>query len=576
MAISTTAAPVAQPLRQEELARFRVILDEPAESDKLGANFDVYAAALADVIVESPAQFAVGIFGDWGSGKTTLMKAIEKRVASDKTVSVWFNAWRYEKEEHLIVPLLDTLRDDLLTWGKKHGAEDRAREAAKGIGRAARALVAGLSLTVGVPSVKFGFDGGQALEEFRRKPPERATSFYFASFTELQATLEKFFKGEEGRVVVFIDDLDRCLPQSALEVLESMKLFFDLEGFVFVVGLDQGVIERSIEAKYQPTTPVLVLDRERTEEPSATGPRRSPASGAAGPPSSGLSAPITGADYVKKIFQVPFTLPRISVEDLEGFFGELLDNAPLEEAQRTHMRHQLGPHLEFLSGKRAVNPRELKRMMNAYTVQAKMLTPKMKDDFEPEALVVLLTIRFRTEWARIYEALAADPAEFVKQLRPVLEGTSERVLDEPIPPEFAEYVKGTGNRLLEGNLEPYISSVESTHAGDLAVGEALKIVRGLRAKINELEQNPTDVTLESAIADDVSLLYSEMSRASASSATSNEAMGLVQELQRAVGQLSTASGPDREAAVAYLKALSAEAQAALLQLRQQTSTGAAA
>ena len=108
------------------------------------------------------------------------------------------------------------------------------------------------------------------------------------------------------------------------------------------------------------------------------------------------------------------------------------------------------------------------------------------------------------------------------------------------------------------------------------MGEALKIVRGLRAKINELEQNPTDVTLESAIADDVSLLYSEMSRASASSATSNEAMGLVQELQRAVGQLSTASGPDREAAVAYLKALSAEAQAALLQLRQQTSTGAAA
>ena len=160
----------------------------------------------------------------WGNGPTRnrlsrCNASREKRVASDKTVPVWFNAWRYEKEEHLIVPLLDTLRDDLLTWGKKHGAEDRAREAAKGIGRAARALVAGLSLTVGVPSVKFGFDGGQALEEFRRKPPERATSFYFASFTELQATLEKFFKGEEGRVVVFIDDLDRCLPQSALEVL---------------------------------------------------------------------------------------------------------------------------------------------------------------------------------------------------------------------------------------------------------------------------------------------------------------------------------------------------------------------
>src|SRR5581483_1839172 len=101
-----------------------------------------------------------------------------------------------------------------------------------------------------------------------------------------------FVEGGARRVVVFIDDLDRCLPLNALEVLESMKLFFDLEGFVFVVGLDQAVIERSIELKYGPAEP------------------------AAG-------RQITGSDYVKKIFQVPFGLPRIPTDQIHLFFDHL-------------------------------------------------------------------------------------------------------------------------------------------------------------------------------------------------------------------------------------------------------------
>src|SRR5207302_1706201 len=174
---------------------------------------------------------------------------------------------------------------------------------------------------------------------------------------------------------------------------------FDLEGFVFVVGLDQGVIERSIEAKYQPAAPVFVVDRDGREETTATGPDRGPQ--APQPPRAvtptGTSAPISGAEYVKKIFQVPFTLPRISTSDLAQFFDELLDNAGLEDKQKDHLKTQLGPHLGYLSGESAVNPRELKRMVNAYTVQSKMLNAKL-DDFEPEVLAVPLTIvrRFRT------------------------------------------------------------------------------------------------------------------------------------------------------------------------------------
>jgi predicted KAP-like P-loop ATPase len=76
--------------------------------------------------MESSPQFAIGIFGGWGSGKTTLMRAIEDKLDSSRAVSVQFSAWRYEKEEHLIVPLLDTIREALVA-GVMSVARLRAR-----------------------------------------------------------------------------------------------------------------------------------------------------------------------------------------------------------------------------------------------------------------------------------------------------------------------------------------------------------------------------------------------------------------------------------------------------------------
>lgn len=79
---------------------FRILLDVPTVEPALG--FKAVAAALAALIEESEPQFAVGIFGGWGTGKTTLMQAIEARLHRETTISVRFNAWRYEREPQLI------------------------------------------------------------------------------------------------------------------------------------------------------------------------------------------------------------------------------------------------------------------------------------------------------------------------------------------------------------------------------------------------------------------------------------------------------------------------------------------
>ncbi len=82
-------------------------------------GFEDYAKRLADLLSDAePPQLTVGIFGDYGSGKTTLMRAIEASLESHRDpslVTVWFNAWRFDHEEHLLIPFLATLaRQDQL------------------------------------------------------------------------------------------------------------------------------------------------------------------------------------------------------------------------------------------------------------------------------------------------------------------------------------------------------------------------------------------------------------------------------------------------------------------------------
>ena len=188
------------------------------------------------------------------------MRAIEAQLDQKRTICVQFSAWRYEKEPHLIVPLLDAVREALVKWGDSQTGDKTKHQAIKTastVGKAAYSLLAGLSFKVGLPNaIEVSFAANQALSEGRRQAEEERAarvprSFYHATFRALSECFSQFLGNDSNRrIVVFIDDLDRCLPNSALEVLESMKLFFDLQGFVFVVGLDRNVVQQCIDSKY--------------------------------------------------------------------------------------------------------------------------------------------------------------------------------------------------------------------------------------------------------------------------------------------------------------------------------------
>jgi hypothetical protein len=465
--------------------QFRILIDIPSE--RLALGFDHYAVALSDIILHSYPRFAVGIFGTWGSGKTTLMEAVMRNLNDNPAVvPVEFNAWRYEKEEHLIVPLLDSLREALVLWARDHPNDlavqsGVAIKAASTVAKAARAIFAGLSVKAGVPGgPEVTLDASKVVANWRqnkRADPRIARepqSFYHASFNALRGSLNDFTEKGKRRIVVFIDDLDRCLPLNALQVLESMKLFFDLDGFVFVVGLDQDVIERSVQLKYQATQPSTQVP------PQAIG--------------SSADIDVSAADYIKKIFQVPFSVPRITEDELDPFLDFVAASPGLPTDQAHDLRIVFRRHLPHVVGDEPVNPREVKRLINAYTVQMKMLERKFGDAEKPNADVVLAlqAMNFRVEWKPLYNLLAADPSVFVEALKDALADnarrselwlSAERV---HLPQSFINYLKGDGAPLLNESLPRYVTSVETSQSSDPNLLEALRTIWQLRQVVGQL------------------------------------------------------------------------------------------
>lgn len=461
------------------LALNRVIVDSPSQDP--GLDFPRFVSALVAVIKQSKPRFAVGVFGTWGSGKTTLMEAIARQLARDPAViCVDFSAWRYEKEPHLIVPLIDTIRQALLEWSKKQGPGPAAIgiKAAEKLGLIAKALLAGLSFEVGLPqAAKISFDANKAITavDSQRRIAEMAEvpqSFYFASFEALKATFKEFGAGTDRRLVVFIDDLDRCLPKGALEILESMKLFFDLDGFIFVVGLDRKVVEWCVEASYLREFPVVAGSR--LEE-----------------------ARVKGAEYINKIFQVPFTLPPVSTREINDYVLSIIRENNLSLAEQTELLTAVRPHLDFLAGTGGVNPRRVKQYINDYILQR-----NIKSHLHHAAVLTLLTINYREDWLVVRSALYADDRDLVvaalRQSGVALQRQALEDLDPDyvaVPNDFLTYVAAPAGALPAGpgralllvqDLDEYIFAGETTRpAGNPDLLQLLPRVSRLRRLLED-------------------------------------------------------------------------------------------
>ena len=191
--------------------------------------------------------FAISVDGLWGSGKTTLMKLLQRRLKDDYS-TFWFNPWEYRQTENVVLAFLQTLaaehKDDI----------DKLTQSGGKIFKVLLKLGIGEALKI---YTKGNVSLGDIEKDLREIESGQATSY--DNYRNGIETVKKEFKelieriGANKKVIIFFDDLDRCLPDDAIQLLEAVKNLFVIKDcpVIFICGIDTRVAKQFIKSHYK-------------------------------------------------------------------------------------------------------------------------------------------------------------------------------------------------------------------------------------------------------------------------------------------------------------------------------------
>ena len=295
----------------KENAKGMGITDMPCTSEEEDLlEISKYVKGLGKFIRECQTPMSIAIQGDWGTGKTSTLNLLKKNLEADKDTNgikcVFFNTWQYSQfnmEDSLYVSFVHNLV-------KQCGGNDEILRTVAAFGKLAffKAI-----------DWKFGTNASEILDGF-----EKAKKDQMESVSKLQEDFAELVKKTGKRLVIFIDDLDRLNPEVAVELLEIIKLFVNVENSIFVLAIDYEVVVKGVRKKYGEN-----LSEEKCR------------------------------NFFDKIIQLPFKMP---VERYN--LTELVRKAVQEQ---THMTDE-GVNIvaEFISDVMGTNPRTFKRLVNAF------------------------------------------------------------------------------------------------------------------------------------------------------------------------------------------------------------------
>jgi len=329
-------------------------------------DFQKYANGLVKIILRCDTPFTLGLYGSWGVGKTSLLRLIEKGLAGSAE-TVWFDAWRYAGSTDIRAALIHAITAKAK---EKDGLGPRIKEAVERIDFAA---VANISL--GVLLNKPGIDIRKALQM-----STDALSAVESFKVEFERLVHEF-TSNGSRLVIFLDDLDRCLPDAALAILEATKLFVGVKNTVFVVGVDREYLLRSVEERYN----AMHI------EPDA---------------------------FLDKLIQFGFQIPPLRQQDMAEYIRQI---APPAIARYS-----------TIIGEAGANPRRIKRCINEFVLQ-KTLSDERGLRLDDKILAKLTVLRMR--WASCYVRILES------ETSASLHGGASTVHNVPLLDEVKEAVR---------------------------------------------------------------------------------------------------------------------------------------
>ncbi len=239
------------------LAEIAVSDDDPFKHDSLQRK-DV-VEFVSNLIKQLEGPFVLALDSPWGTGKTTVAKMLRAVLKKDNYVTVYFNAWKEDYVSDPLIPMVAAIDDIKIAQDAADGVFQQRMATVKKVlsAVAKRGLVAGVKVgTMGV------LDLDKVQEDVLSNESGKAAEDLIESFKKEKRSLEKFRESLEDAVqavgegepkrplIFFIDELDRCRPSFAIELLERVKHLFDVKNIVFVLSIDKKQLEAITAAVY--------------------------------------------------------------------------------------------------------------------------------------------------------------------------------------------------------------------------------------------------------------------------------------------------------------------------------------
>ena len=338
---------------------------------------------IADSIaIHALPPFVASLYGDWGQGKTSILEAVYTEITGEKPENfsrktppgayrnvrvIWFEAWRYQHDPTPVVALLNEIRKQLEQLSRFKLLDKKAFIA----------FEAGLQILANVTAQIAPFAGIIDTVKTSSATWEQRNLSYSLPSQTIRELLDKAIKDILGsitepsentqhapRLVVIIDDLDRCQPNVAYKLLEGLKIFLNLQSCSFLIGSNRKEITDAVR---------IGLQNE------------------CGVPSEGNGERAT--EYLEKLCSYSWDLPFPTTREIAVYVDHLLKKCAYTviTPQRNEIRTILekADHLIL-----PANPRRIKSFVNILTQLASLGANRKKDDILEGETEYLLSLAY--------------------------------------------------------------------------------------------------------------------------------------------------------------------------------------
>lgn len=372
--------------------KIRFIPDTPISStseDLLGHK--ILSNSICETLEYTEAPFVFGLIGDWGTGKTSILRLVYEKLLSHNTsdkifIPIWFNAWEYENEDNVALPMLYSIYSNYqnkfqpseIVKHKFFKVVSTATLALTDIGfRAATKLLVGDSYSLeditklyerysqqlddtNNPLINWADNIGKINKDF---------SEFLTTYAEAVTKGHKNEKKQQVCFVLIIDDLDRCIPSTAIRILENIKNYFSVNKIIYLIGINSRVINQGVTDKFN-------------------------------------GGSIDGKEYLEKILNFSFYVPAPKNENISEYTIQLLRNLIVDDEDHEKLLSYFRAFGSILNECNFNNPRKIKRALNSYLL---FLNNHKDDLFEFHHGTIVKLLLIAEYYPNLYNAILQDP-----------------------------------------------------------------------------------------------------------------------------------------------------------------------